>query len=327
MKREAQVNSFPNGWFCVAYSEQIKPGEAIPLHYFGKDLVLFRTEKGVPHVFDAHCPHLGAHLGYGGKVKDETIHCPFHGWCYDSNGKCTSVPYNNELPPNVQLQKWSTKEVNGIIIVYHGSKGRPPAWEVPNLDELVEHDDVVFQLIKRQTLHIQPPEVGEHSYDIDHVNLHNQASKAKSKDLKFDGATAIHHFSIEYKPLVPASWLIGKEVTLSSEVKNYGLGVSLITHALEGKIKGYWLVMVLTTPVDEEHSEVHFLLGMPKVFNRLINPILERFLCQEMKKGVELEISFLENKTHYSYPPLRNSDESIAQFREWASQFYSEGSF
>ena len=36
----------PNGWFQVAYSDELAPGGVVPLHYFGRELVLFRTEGG-----------------------------------------------------------------------------------------------------------------------------------------------------------------------------------------------------------------------------------------------------------------------------------------
>ncbi len=50
------------------------------LHNFGVDLVLFRTESGKAVGTDPYCPHLGAHLGYGGQIEGETIRCPFHHW-------------------------------------------------------------------------------------------------------------------------------------------------------------------------------------------------------------------------------------------------------
>jgi hypothetical protein len=58
----------PNGWFGVGAGADLAPGDVWPLTYLGRDLVLFRGEDGVARVFDAHCPHLGAHLGVGGRV-------------------------------------------------------------------------------------------------------------------------------------------------------------------------------------------------------------------------------------------------------------------
>ena len=55
----------PNCWFHVSYSDELKLGEVKPVHYFGRDLVLFRGEDGKAVCLDAYCPHLGAHLGVG----------------------------------------------------------------------------------------------------------------------------------------------------------------------------------------------------------------------------------------------------------------------
>ena len=63
----------PFGWFAVAYCDELAVGDVKPLHYFDQDLVLFRTASGAASVMDAFCPHLGAHLGHGGKVHGDNI--------------------------------------------------------------------------------------------------------------------------------------------------------------------------------------------------------------------------------------------------------------
>ena len=82
---------YPNGWFQIAYSDELAPGAAKPVRYFGKDLVLFRTEAGEAKLLDAHCPHLGAHLAVGGRVEGDCIRCPFHGWSYEHSGRLGNV--------------------------------------------------------------------------------------------------------------------------------------------------------------------------------------------------------------------------------------------
>ena len=86
----------PNGWFAVAWSRELRPGEVHRIRAFGEDLVLFRTHSGVPRVLSAYCPHLGAHLAEGGRVMGESIRCPFHGWQYD--GGTTINFYGDALP-------------------------------------------------------------------------------------------------------------------------------------------------------------------------------------------------------------------------------------
>ena len=100
---------YPNGWFQVAYSDEVTPGTVVPLKYFGADLVLFRTQTGEAHVLDAHCPHVGAHLGHGGCVKGESIQCPFHAWRFDGQGQCVAVPYARKIPPERSCVVSSTR--------------------------------------------------------------------------------------------------------------------------------------------------------------------------------------------------------------------------
>ena len=57
---------YPDGWFQVAYSDDVGPGQVVPLSYFGRELVLFRDESQNAHVLDAYCPHLGAPSHPGG---------------------------------------------------------------------------------------------------------------------------------------------------------------------------------------------------------------------------------------------------------------------
>src|SRR5512145_2144386 len=80
--------AYPNGWFRVAYSHELARAEVRPLFLLGRDLVLFRDEEGVARVLDAHCRHLGAHLGHGGKVEGGGIRCPFHAWRWNGEGVC-----------------------------------------------------------------------------------------------------------------------------------------------------------------------------------------------------------------------------------------------
>jgi phenylpropionate dioxygenase-like ring-hydroxylating dioxygenase large terminal subunit len=41
---------YPRGWFQVGYSSDLTPGQVEPIRYFDQELVLFRTDAGVPHV-------------------------------------------------------------------------------------------------------------------------------------------------------------------------------------------------------------------------------------------------------------------------------------
>jgi phenylpropionate dioxygenase-like ring-hydroxylating dioxygenase large terminal subunit len=71
-ERRFPFSSCPEGWFRVAWSRALSPGKVLPLRWFGLDLVLFRGTSGRAYLLDAHCPHLGAHLGRGGSVVEDS---------------------------------------------------------------------------------------------------------------------------------------------------------------------------------------------------------------------------------------------------------------
>ena len=64
--------AFPTGWFIVGFASDLAAGQVKRVHYFGEELVLFRTESGQVHVLDAYCQHLGANMGVGGTVEGST---------------------------------------------------------------------------------------------------------------------------------------------------------------------------------------------------------------------------------------------------------------
>jgi len=162
----------PTGWFQIAWSGEIKPGDVRPLRYFKKDLVLYRTENGQAIVQSAFCPHMGAHLGHGGHVEGDRIVCPYHGWEWGCDGRNKLVPSDGEPSrSNRVLKNYVTAESNGIIWMWHDVLDREPLWP-----HLAEHRDTGSYLpvwphctragFRRR---VQPQWVAENIVDIDHL--------------------------------------------------------------------------------------------------------------------------------------------------------------
>ena len=64
-----------------------------------------------------HCPHRGADLAFG-RLEDDGLRCPFHGWLFDVDGKCLETPAEPEgsaLCQHIRQRaiRWSSK--SGIL--------------------------------------------------------------------------------------------------------------------------------------------------------------------------------------------------------------------
>src|ERR1700755_1277631 len=100
-----RYKSFPSSWYRLAWSAETPAGEAVPMRYFEQDLAAYRGLDGVVHVSDAFCPHLGAHLGFGGVGEEGGIRCPFHGWKWGPDGKNVDIPYSPPRQMKLRLRQ------------------------------------------------------------------------------------------------------------------------------------------------------------------------------------------------------------------------------
>lgn len=77
------------GWHPVATLAQLRT-RPLARKLMGKPLVVFATNNG-PSVLVDRCPHRNAALSRG-RVKDSQIECPYHGWRFGGDGRCTLTP-------------------------------------------------------------------------------------------------------------------------------------------------------------------------------------------------------------------------------------------
>jgi phenylpropionate dioxygenase-like ring-hydroxylating dioxygenase large terminal subunit len=120
----------PNGWYGVLRSHELPKKKVLPLTVFDRQLVAFRGEDGVARVLHAFCPHLGAHLGHGGKVRGIELECPFHAWRFAGDGRCTHAPFAKRTP-DVGVRAWKVIERTGLVYVWIHALGAEPTYEPP----------------------------------------------------------------------------------------------------------------------------------------------------------------------------------------------------
>ncbi len=321
MKSRFPFTSFPNGWFRVAYSHELPPGEVRPIHYFGQDLVLFRTESGTPHILDAHCPHLGAHLGYGGCVQGETIQCPFHGWRFNEQGKCVDVPYTNKIPAKAQTKAWCVQEINGLILVYYHAQGHSPTWELPQIPELTSQEWTNFKQVGQWQISSHLQDLHENVVDIAHFPTVHSDHSAKSQGSDVDGPFWKQRL---YSGQAFQAAILNFKIETQYEIALYGLGYSLQRYCISGIGRLQFILLFLMTPVNEKYVDIHLLISVKKILNKAISLALISPVLKVLKQEMEKDITILENKLYRTYPLLCDGDGEIMRYRHWASQFYSE---
>jgi phenylpropionate dioxygenase-like ring-hydroxylating dioxygenase large terminal subunit len=313
---------FPTGWFALAASHEVKPGEVKPLHNFGVDLVLFRTESGQVVVTDPYCPHLGAHLGYGGTVEGEAIRCPFHHWKFDATGRCTSVPFA-PVPARARIRTWPTAERNDMILIWYDRDGRPPLWDMPQFEETLAPELCGFATYN--DLKTYPQEVLENGADWLHFNtVHTTRQLVGVPDDRSDGPHTLY-FSFQTR-----DYDTDTEIDhFRGEVGFYGPGYA--RNLSWGRPFPDMTVenSVYVTPVDQGTLQIRSMHRIvPGENNRLPLDALKTVFASlgpEITRQLEQDVVIWEKKAYFDRPMLAASDGPILRYRKWYSQFYPDG--
>jgi phenylpropionate dioxygenase-like ring-hydroxylating dioxygenase large terminal subunit len=113
-------------WYVVLESKQVgkKP---IGVTRLGEKLVFWRDQEGKVQCALDRCPHRGIALSLG-QVLEDHLQCPFHGFEYDSRGRCVYIPANGRggrIPASLLLNSYRTFEEQGFIWIWWGFE--PPA--------------------------------------------------------------------------------------------------------------------------------------------------------------------------------------------------------
>ncbi|WP_227269649.1 aromatic ring-hydroxylating oxygenase subunit alpha [Roseobacter weihaiensis] len=82
------------GWSGLAVAADVpEVGDAVPLTFLGIPLLLIRDRRGVVRVFQNICRHRGMILVDAPRKIDGAIRCPYHSWCYSTEGQLVSTPH------------------------------------------------------------------------------------------------------------------------------------------------------------------------------------------------------------------------------------------
>jgi nitrite reductase/ring-hydroxylating ferredoxin subunit len=298
-------------------SDEVPTGGVISRHYFERDLAIYRTGDGTVSVIDAHCPHLGSHLGRSGSVEGELLRCGVHGFCFDASGACVSTAYDGPPPVAARLARWEHRERNGVILVWFDPRARAPAWEVPALE------DAGWTPMRWKRFHVDthPQETTENSVDFGHfTQLHGFIEGEVTEPLRTDGPMLTSGYAANRPYGLPGLPLL--KFRVEYDVTVAGLGYSQVDIRLP-QLGWKLQAGVFPVPIDDEHIDLVVGLRADRNMGPMtaaVRFIAHRIVCKEV--GQDLDV--WENRRFLEQPALAKHDGPIAEYRRWAKQFYAE---
>lgn len=305
----------PWGWFVVGLSHALEAGQVQPLRYFDRDLVLWRSEDGQAHLWSAHCPHLGAHLGYGGTVVGTTLRCPFHHWRFDATGRCVEVPACDRIPPTGQASPWPVVEHNGTILAWFHPEGLPPSYTVRVLPD----EGWTENLCIRWSLRSHPQEIGENTVDTAHMKpVHETGLSRVRYGPHLEGPV----MRIGLAFVAPGS-IIGMDGDndVELDVAMYGVGlIQVEANVLNAGVRARYRIS--STPIDRERIHIYGVANMEHTGDPALTQEVAGLFFEALTRDFVKDFDIWENKVYRPRPALSGADGPIGAYRRWSRQFY-----
>ncbi len=303
----------PFGWYQVAFPSDLAPGEVTAVEYWGREMVLWRDMGGTFHLQDAFCPHLGAHLAYGGSVDGDLLTCPFHGWKFDGDGACSNIPYSQRTNRKARVRTYPVVERNGFVLAWYHPFEEDPKWEIPVIDEIGDPAWSDFYA-SSYVIRTIPQEMSENGADPAHFRfVHGTDTVADVEEYNTDG---------------PCSSMLSKQTYVTPrgvtegriDVYNYGPGFSKVWFS--GIVDA--INIATTTPIDENSTQVRFNFIVRKFDDEKVTSTVADAFVKEINKQIQEDRPIWEHKRFLPSPALADTDGPILKFRKWYSQFYAE---
>lgn len=163
----------------------------------GERLVLFRNREGQLGLIAEQCPHRRASFLHGIPTA-EGIRCPYHGWQFNTEGKCIEQPNevdNCAFREKVSIDAYQVQEMGGLIFAYMGPK---PAPLLPRFDGFVT--DGTIRMLGRAELPVNWLQVMENSLDPIHTEwLHGHHYEFLKEQEGVKVAISAHHVKIDFR--------------------------------------------------------------------------------------------------------------------------------
>jgi 5,5'-dehydrodivanillate O-demethylase len=222
----------------------------------GENLVLFRDRQGRLGLIEEQCPHRRASFLHGIPTQ-EGIRCPYHGWEYDSRGKCLSQPNERDNPAfreKVCTTAYPVEVLGGLVWAYLGPQPQPL---LPRWDGFVAEGTI--RMLGRALLPVNWLQIMENSMDPIHTEwLHGHHYEFQKEQEGIKVAISAHHEKIDFREfefgLTKHRLLAGH----SEDGDDWRIGHPVVFPNMlavgNGDEKSRYYSFQIRVPVDDEHT-------------------------------------------------------------------------
>ncbi len=306
-----------NLWYFAMPSRALKRGRMVAKHMLGEKLVIARDSAGRAFALRDICPHRAMPLS-AGAFDGAEIECCYHGWRFESGGRCTAIPSLVEgdavAAARVRVRPYPVAERQGVLWVFFAAASGGPA-HLPAPPELPDVDASALRLTETMVFPCRIDHAVVGLMDPAHGPFVHQAwwwrsrASAHAKEKRF-APSELGFTMCRHRPSKNAAAyrLLGGVPETEIRFQLPGVRIEQVwagRHVLCG--------LTTVTPIDDASCEINHLVywSMPwlTVLRPLLRPFARAFLRQDRDIMARQQVGLASD------PPLLLVGDADAQAR------------
>jgi phenylpropionate dioxygenase-like ring-hydroxylating dioxygenase large terminal subunit len=307
--REVGIN--PNYWYPATWASELKPNQVLPVIIWNSAIALYRSQNGRVYAMEDACPHKGVAL-HKGKVAGENLTCPYHGWEFDGEGVCQSIPYfpKDQKLPCAKARSYAVTEKYDLIWIFPGAVEDSEKAELPNVPEYDDQNWLAIPIPGEFKAHFSI--CNENTMDVFHGYLHENLQgwfDPELISLEATDASVFAQYRVSYQ-----GWMTkffgfseqGNEVTTRTVTIKYSY--PHYHSSLEGMSSLYLMRQPVGAQLTKSFSLLFIKIRLPQWFvkplQKPITKIIWRFILKNFLDQ-DTEMIESEQQTYLANPQRR----------------------
>ena len=321
-----------NFWYPVCTADELTDEKPLPVKLLGLNFVAFRDSEGTPHVLSDTCIHRGGSLGHG-KIKGDCVECPYHGWQFAGDGRCTHIPSEADTKPpgRAKVDAYPTEERYGIVFAFMGDL---PEEERPNIYNIEQYDAEGWRANKLVILNVNC--YYERSMENGLDPVHNefvhpaQGFPPMHKDTfrTWDDQWGTG-FEADFGDPVLENTVLAKDRNVTGELRagSWFHGPNVLVTSIFVNAASNFVQVFFEAPIDKDHTRIYFV----NMRNFILEPEMDDKVIEINTRIAHEDIAILEKLYPVRTPDnltqelMTSSDGIIVRYREWLKKFEKKG--
>jgi phenylpropionate dioxygenase-like ring-hydroxylating dioxygenase large terminal subunit len=285
-------------WYYALPAHALKRGKTLHKTLLGDPVLVGRDADGNVFAMRDTCIHRGTLLSRG-DFDGREVECPYHGWRFATDGRCTAIPsqadHQRPQPNDIRAVTYAVRESQGNIWVFMGdkTKGLPSVPEVPAIgDRFGIHESMVFECnIDLAVSGLMDP---AHGAFVHRSRIWRTKKSIYEKNKAFSPINEPGRLGWKMDKHRASSNSRAYRLFLGGAPETeitYSLPSVRIEHASTGKYD--YCGLTACTPIDSKRTEVHHVMywNVPgaSVLKPLVRWFAWRFLDQDRRAVMDME--------------------------------------